>query len=54
VLWQAKEFLNGKPRRPHYGIDFHAPEGTPVKAMMVREITLAERDMYFYWWNNYI
>ena len=46
-VYGSQRILNGKPRRPHYGIDFHAPEGTPVKAMMDGEITLAERDMYF-------
>ena len=30
-----------------YGIDFHAPEGTPVKAMMDGVVTLAHNDMYF-------
>ena len=32
-------------KEPHYGIDFHAPEGTPVKAMMDGRIT-AENDMF--------
>ena len=46
-VYGSQRILNGKPRRPHYGVDFHAPEGTPVKAMMDGEITLAEKDMYF-------
>ena len=46
-VYGSQRILNGKPRRPHYGIDFHAPEGTAVKAMMDGEVTLAENDMYF-------
>ena len=46
-VYGSQRILNGKPRRPHYGVDFHAPEGTPVKAMMDGEVTLAEKDMYF-------
>jgi len=46
-VYGSQRILNGKPRRPHYGIDFHAPEGTSVKAMMDGEVTLAEDDMYF-------
>ena len=46
-VYGSQRILNGKPRRPHYGIDFHAPEGTPVRAMMDGEITLVANDMYF-------
>ena len=37
-VYGSQRILNGKPRRPHYGIDFHAPEGTAVKAMMDGEL----------------
>ena len=46
-VYGSQRILNGKPRRPHYGIDFHAPEGTPVKSMMDGIVTLVENDMYF-------
>ena len=46
-VYGSQRILNGKPRRPHYGIDFHAAKGTPVKAMMDGKVTLAENNMYF-------
>ncbi len=46
-VYGSQRILNGKPRRPHYGIDFHAQEGTPVKSMMDGVVTLVENDMYF-------
>ncbi|MDB9752396.1 M23 family metallopeptidase [Pelagibacteraceae bacterium] len=46
-VYGSQRILNGKPRRPHYGLDLHAPEGTPVKSMMDGKVTLAVNDMYF-------
>ena len=46
-VYGSQRILNGKPRRPHYGVDFHAPEGTPVKSMMDGVVSLVENDMYF-------
>jgi len=46
-VYGSQRILNGKPRRPHYGLDYANKEGTPVKSMMDGEVTLAENDMYF-------
>ena len=46
-VYGSQRILNGKPRRPHYGLDYAVREGTPVKAMMDGIVTLAEKDLYF-------
>ena len=46
-VYGSQRILNGKPRRPHYGLDYAANEGTPVKAMMDGVVTLAEKNLYF-------
>jgi murein DD-endopeptidase MepM/ murein hydrolase activator NlpD len=39
--------LNGKPKWPHYGLDFAQKTGTPIKAMVDGIVTLAEPDLYY-------
>ena len=46
-VYGSQRILNGKPRRPHYGLDFAAKEGTPIKAMLTGVVTLAKPDLYF-------
>ncbi|HSR54495.1 MAG TPA: M23 family metallopeptidase [Acidobacteriota bacterium] len=41
-----RSVFNGKPRSPHSGADFSAPQGTPVKAPNSGTVVLA-RDLYF-------
>jgi murein DD-endopeptidase MepM/ murein hydrolase activator NlpD len=46
-VYGSQRVLNGKPKRPHYGLDIAAPEGSPVYAPADGIITLAHDDMYF-------
>jgi len=42
----SRSVLNGQPRSPHSGADFHAPTGTPVKAPNAGKVALAA-DLYY-------
>ena len=46
-VYGSQRILNGKPRRPHFGLDFASDEGTPIMAMLDGVVTLAEDDLYF-------
>ena len=46
-VYGSQRILNGKPRSPHYGIDFAGKLGTPIKAMASGIVTLAKKDLYF-------
>jgi murein DD-endopeptidase MepM/ murein hydrolase activator NlpD len=46
-VYGSRRILNGKPMRPHFGVDVGAPTGTPVSASAGGTVTLAEEDLYF-------
>jgi murein DD-endopeptidase MepM/ murein hydrolase activator NlpD len=46
-VYGSQRILNGKPKWPHYGIDFAADEGTEIKAMLNGVVTLAEPDLFY-------
>ena len=46
-VYGSQRILNGKPKWPHYGLDFAAEEGTEIKAMLDGVVTLAEQDLYY-------
>ena len=46
-VYGSQRVLNGKPRRPHYGLDIAGPTGTPVYAPIGGQVVLAETDMYY-------
>ena len=46
-VYGSQRILNGKPKWPHYGIDFAAKEGTKIKAMLDGIATMVEEDLFY-------
>jgi len=46
-VYGSQRVLNGKPKWPHYGLDFAVDEGTKIKAMLDGVATLAEADLFY-------
>lgn len=46
-VYGSQRVLNGKPRRPHFGLDIAGPTGSPVVAPAAGIVALAETDLYY-------
>ena len=46
-VFGSQRILNGKPRRPHYGIDIAAKKGSKVISPTDAIVRLSEKDLYF-------
>ena len=46
-VYGSQRILNGKPKWPHYGLDFAADEGTKIIAMLDGVVTLSEPDLFY-------
>jgi murein DD-endopeptidase MepM/ murein hydrolase activator NlpD len=46
-VYGSQRIVNGKPLRPHFGVDVAALPGTPVRAAATGTVSLAHGDLYF-------
>ncbi|MBF0370111.1 MAG: M23 family metallopeptidase [Magnetococcales bacterium] len=46
-VFGSRRILNGKPRKPHSGIDIAAPKGTPVRSTASGKVALVGNDYFF-------
>jgi murein DD-endopeptidase MepM/ murein hydrolase activator NlpD len=45
-VYGSRRILNGKPQRPHFGVDISAPLGAPVVAPAAGVVSLTHPDMF--------
>ena len=46
-VFGSQRILNGKPKRPHYGVDIAAPKGSDILAPTEAIVRMAEKDLYY-------
>ena len=46
-VYGSQRILNGKPKWPHYGIDFAAKKGTEIRAMLDGRATMVEPNLFY-------
>ena len=46
-VYGSRRVYNGQPRRPHFGVDIAAPQGSLVSAPVSGRVLLTHDDMYF-------
>tara|TARA_B100001559_G_scaffold107434_1_gene90423 strand:+ start:1387 stop:2238 length:852 start_codon:yes stop_codon:yes gene_type:complete len=46
-VFGSQRILNGKPKRPHYGVDIAAKTGTPVLAPIKSIVRMSEKNLYY-------
>ncbi len=46
-VFGSQRILNGQPKRPHYGVDIAAPEGTDIFAPTEAIVRMAEKNLYY-------
>ncbi len=46
-VYGSQRVYNGTPKRPHFGVDYAAPAGTPVYAPADGKVSLVHADMYY-------
>ncbi|MBF0453865.1 MAG: M23 family metallopeptidase [Magnetococcales bacterium] len=46
-VFGSRRILNGKPKRPHNGVDIAAPKGTPIVTTAPGRVVLVGKDYFF-------